>query len=122
MTDAIEATLFGQFWCPECGPAVASDEDGCCTMCGGTLITENVLRAIARVAAAEERRSILHETGSTVIRACAALVRLTAPDDVDEAYVPRAAVVDIAMGLKRDMDALRSRSAAGGQGRGGGNG
>jgi hypothetical protein len=80
------------------------------------------LRTIARAAAAEERRSILHETGSTVISACAALVRLSAPDDVDEHYVPRAAVVDIAMGLKRDMDALRSRSVAGEQGRGGGNG
>ncbi len=76
------------------------------------------LRTIARVAAAEGRRSILHETGSTVVKACAALVRLSAPDDVDDAYVPRAAVVDIAMGLKRDMDALRSRSAAGGQGGG----
>jgi hypothetical protein len=76
------------------------------------------LRAIASVAAAEERRSILDETGSTVTRACAALVRLSAPDDVDDAYVPRAAVVDIAMGLKRDMDALRSSAAAGGQGGG----
>lgn len=66
----------------------------------------------AAKSAAEERRSILHETGSTVTRACAALVRLSAPDDVDDAYVPRAAVVDIAMGLKRDMDALRSRAAA----------
>jgi hypothetical protein len=35
-------------------------------------------------------------------------VRLSAPDDVDEHYVPRAAVVDIAMGIKRDMDALRA--------------
>lgn len=78
------------------------------------------LRAIARVAAAEERRSILHETGSTVVKACAALVRLSAPDDVDEHYVQRAAVVDIALGLQRDMKAIRSRSAAGGQGRGGG--
>ena len=78
----------------------------------------NTLRAIARAAAAEERKTILHETGSTVVKACAALVRLTAPEDVDEAYVPRAAVVDIAMGLKRDMDALRSSAAAGGQGGG----
>jgi hypothetical protein len=73
----------------------------------------DTLRTIARAAAAEERRSILDETGSTVTRACAALVRLSAPDDVDDAYVPRAAVVDIAMGIKRDMDALRSRAAAG---------
>jgi hypothetical protein len=79
----------------------------------------DTLRSIALVAAAEERRSILHETGSTVTRACAALVRLSAPDDVDDAYVPRAAVVDIAMGLKRDMDALRSRAAAGEHGQGG---
>lgn len=75
----------------------------------------DTLRAIARAAAEEERRSILHETGSTVVKACAALVRLSAPDDVDEAYVPRAAVVDIALGLQRDMKALRSRSAKGGE-------
>jgi hypothetical protein len=73
----------------------------------------DTLRSISRAAAAEERRSILHETGSTVTKACAALVRLSAPDDVDDAYVPRAAVVDIAMGLKRDMDALRPRCGAG---------
>jgi hypothetical protein len=79
----------------------------------------DTLRAIARAAVEEERRSILHETGSTVTRACAALVRLSAPDDVDDAYVPRAAVVDIAMGIKRDMDALRSSSAAGEHGQGG---
>lgn len=72
----------------------------------------DTLRAIASAAAEEERKTILHETCSTVVKACAALVRLSAPEDVDEAYVPRAAVVDIAMGLKRDMDALRSALAA----------
>ncbi len=70
---------------------------------------EELLKFSRRIVA-----GVLNETGSTVTRACAALVRLSAPDDVDDAYVPRAAVVDIAMGLKRDMDAILSRSAAGG--------
>jgi TRAP-type C4-dicarboxylate transport system substrate-binding protein len=79
-----------------------------------------IVDAAAKEGAEEERKAILHETGSTVVKACAALARLTAPDDVDEAYVPRAAVVDIAMGIKRDMDAIRSRARS--QGQGGGNG
>ena len=37
----------------------------------------------ARAAAAEEeRKAILHETGSTVVKACAALVRLSEQDSV----------------------------------------
>jgi hypothetical protein len=96
------------FWCSQCGPGARSQEDGTCSVCGADIILPQVVSAIARAAAEEERRSILHETGSTVTRACAALVRLSAPDDVDDAYVPRAAVVDIAIGIKRDMDALRA--------------
>ena len=28
------------FRCPDCGPRIAVDEDGCCTMCGADAVAE----------------------------------------------------------------------------------
>lgn len=36
------------FWCPQCGEGMGSDEDGCCTTCGATLIDPDVYGAIRR--------------------------------------------------------------------------
>lgn len=39
-------------WCPQCGPRVSVDEDGCCVSCGSTAVGEGAnlaLRAIADV-------------------------------------------------------------------------
>ena len=42
-----------QVWtCPECGPCVAADEDGCCAMCGADCKAESFRDALA---AAEAR-------------------------------------------------------------------
>lgn len=34
-------------WCPQCGPRVAIDEDGCCASCGATAVGDGVDRALA---------------------------------------------------------------------------
>ena len=39
-------------WCPQCGPDVSCDEDGCCSACGSTSVgdgCEEALRALAEV-------------------------------------------------------------------------
>jgi len=37
-------------WCPQCGPGVPSDEDGCCTLCGATAVGDgaDVANAVLR--------------------------------------------------------------------------
>jgi len=34
-------------WCPQCGPDVACDEDGCCSACGATCVGEGAEQALA---------------------------------------------------------------------------
>ena len=34
-------------WCPQCGPDVACDDEGCCTSCGATCVGEGVEQALA---------------------------------------------------------------------------
>lgn len=34
-------------WCPECGPRVACDEDGCCAGCGATAVGDGATAALA---------------------------------------------------------------------------
>lgn len=43
-------------WCPQCGPRVAVDEDGCCASCGADATGEGADRAIAAVAELERIR------------------------------------------------------------------
>ncbi len=46
-------------WCPECGPNVMVDEDGCCQMCGSTAMGPGATKAhdlAAKLAEAESER------------------------------------------------------------------
>lgn len=40
-------------WCPECGPFAGADEDGCCGLCGATMIRWEIFQQI--IAAERER-------------------------------------------------------------------
>jgi hypothetical protein len=42
--------------CPQCGYGCRSDEDGCCTMCGATLVTRKVEKDIVMRFGAEVER------------------------------------------------------------------
>lgn len=55
---------------------------------------------------------------ATALKACADLVRLVAPDHVEGDVVMREDVVDIAMRLKRDIDAIRALARGDGGERG----
>lgn len=76
-------------WCPQCGPDVSSDEDGCCELCGATCVGCGVERALglrARIAALEAERAayraaVLEEAASVVAyRADADAIRALARD------------------------------------------
>ena len=34
-------------WCPQCGPDVSCDDDGCCSACGATAVGEGTEQALA---------------------------------------------------------------------------
>lgn len=42
-----------QLWCPQCGPNVGSDGDGCCASCGCDLIRSEVIEKIQKSARME---------------------------------------------------------------------
>lgn len=49
----------GPTWCPQCGPRVAVDEDGCCQTCGATAMGEGADAALAAEARAERAEAAL---------------------------------------------------------------
>ena len=53
--DRLRADLSGSL-CVECGPDVNVDEDGCCTMCGGTALGTWLFRKHAELAAVGRTR------------------------------------------------------------------
>lgn len=87
-------------WCPQCGPRVRVDEDGCCLECGATACGAGADAAIIdrhRIAALEAKRQCGVE-GDGGMRACDncgafAFFGQAAPDDCPfcaaSEYVPR---------------------------------
>ena len=49
------SAVYTDFVCPQCGPGVASDEDGCCVTCGATLVSDAARSLLASGAGAEMR-------------------------------------------------------------------
>jgi len=44
-------------WCPQCGQVEKCDEDGCCAMCGATIISEQIITAIVAKAQSQCEQS-----------------------------------------------------------------
>ena len=91
--------------CSECNAEMKYDQpDGLCDSCSDA---DEIGRLMVSLEAERFSGAAMH---ASAIRACADLLRLVAPDDVDGDYVPREAVVEIAMRLKRSVDAAAKRS------------
>jgi hypothetical protein len=41
-----EALTWRGTWCPQCGPDVSSDDDGCCCSCGSTCVGDGADQAL----------------------------------------------------------------------------
>lgn len=54
-------------WCPECGPGVSVDEDGCCATCGATATGPGVDAIIAEVRQLREEVSFLRADRDGVV-------------------------------------------------------
>jgi hypothetical protein len=78
--------------CPECGPGVAADEDGCCASCGATLCLPEALRFVNDVVEARTRARI-SARWATRERLAADFLRPAASPRVRQAYDRCAAVI-----------------------------
>jgi hypothetical protein len=137
MTDDINSV----FWCPQCGRGACSQEDGTCSVCGSDIILPQVVSTIARAAVEEEREQCAVECVNVAehyrkkcwdeawegAMDCADTIRSREPDAQDErdgggcdAFERGAPSGDCEGDGHYECRECRSRAAAGGQGRGGG--
>ena len=54
-------------WCPQCGPDVLCDEDGCCCTCGANCVGDGVEQALALRAENERLRAALRSAADWLL-------------------------------------------------------
>lgn len=94
-------------WCPQCGPDVSIDEDGCCAICGADATGEGAERALAL---REQRDAALRDLAA--VRAELAEARTILSEAVGHEDEPGETLADCARLLVLDCDAEHERANA----------